>query len=563
MWGRSNGRSFEPMTRKLIFLSLVAMVAAVALAPSSASAATVSFRNSAEIAVPDAGTASKYPSTVNVDNLRGPVTDVQVTLNGLSHTRPRDLDVLLVAPNGSRSVLMSDVCGDGDLSNRTFTFHSNGGLPDMGDAECPNPNYADSNRGIPDNWPGVILGGGDELANWHKKVIQGAWKLYVVDDEAGDSGTIARGWSLTLTTGPVDVLIPAEGASGPASPYPATVPFTGTAGEIVSDVDVDLGRGEHDRMADLDLLLEGPQGQKTLLMSDACGRIELQGPLRFDDESEVMWPAAPDLYCFFPTRPADHDPGDVFPAPAPAGPYGASLSVFDHTDPTGEWKLYAVDDDESAKDGYLLERFKLSIATRPRASVAFAEQAVRVAEGTERTLTITRSADGDLGAAAVTVTTTPGSASSGADFAPIAKTVEFAAGQATQTVELDAPRDSLAEPTETFAVELSAPTGDAQLGSPARADVTISDAIPSSAAAKCATKRATIVGTKGRDLLRGTPRADVIAALAGSDRIEGLRGNDLICGGTGKDRLIGGKGRDRCLGGKGRDTATCERERSA
>jgi hypothetical protein len=39
------------MTRKLIFLSLGALVAAVALAPSSASAATVRFSNSAEIVI--------------------------------------------------------------------------------------------------------------------------------------------------------------------------------------------------------------------------------------------------------------------------------------------------------------------------------------------------------------------------------------------------------------------------------------------------------------------------------------------------------------------------------
>jgi subtilisin-like proprotein convertase family protein len=542
------------MARKLILLSLAALVAAVALAPSSASAATTSFRNSAEIAVPDAGTASQYPSTVGVSNLRGPVTDVQVTLNGVSHTRPRDLDVLLVAPDGTRVVLMSDVCGDGDLSNRTFTFHSNGGLPDMGDAECPNPNYADSNRGIPDNWPGVILGSGDELRHWHKKVMPGTWKLYVVDDEAGDSGKIANGWSLTLTTGPVDVLIPATGASGPANPYPATVQFAGKAGEIVSDVDVDVGPTEHDQAADLDLLLEGPHGQKTLLMSDACGKDDFRASLAFDDESEFLRPAELSLVCFLPTRPVDYAPGDVFPAPAPPGPYGTSLSVFDHTDPTGEWKLYAVDDDDSAEDGYLIERFKLSIATRLRASVAFVEQTVEVAEGARHALTITRTANGALGPATVTVTATPGSASSGSDFTPIAQTVQFAAGQATQRIELDARRDSVAEPTETFAVELSGPTGDAVLGTPARADVTISDAVtPTAAAKRCATRRATIVGTARRDVLRGTRRADVIAALAGNDRIEGLRGNDLICGGRGRDRLVGGAGRDRLLGGPGRD----------
>jgi Tol biopolymer transport system component len=70
---------------------------------------------------------------------------------------------------------------------------------------------------------------------------------------------------------------------------------------------------------------------------------------------------------------------------------------------------------------------------------------------------------------------------------------------------------------------------------------------------ECAGRTATIVGTAGRDLLRGTRRADVITALGGSDRVAGLRGNDLVCGGGGRDLLLGGRGRDRLVGGRGRD----------
>ncbi len=72
-------------------------------------------------------------------------------------------------------------------------------------------------------------------------------------------------------------------------------------------------------------------------------------------------------------------------------------------------------------------------------------------------------------------------------------------------------------------------------------------------AARCAGRRATIVGTRGRDRIRGTRGRDVIAALAGNDVIHGRGGNDLICGGPGRDRLVGGPGRDRLVGGPGRD----------
>jgi hypothetical protein len=71
--------------------------------------------------------------------------------------------------------------------------------------------------------------------------------------------------------------------------------------------------------------------------------------------------------------------------------------------------------------------------------------------------------------------------------------------------------------------------------------------------AKCAGKKATKVGTNGKDKLRGTKKKDVIAGLGGNDVIRGLAGNDILCGGKGRDRLIGGKGRDKLFGQAGRD----------
>ena len=77
---------------------------------------------------------------------------------------------------------------------------------------------------------------------------------------------------------------------------------------------------------------------------------------------------------------------------------------------------------------------------------------------------------------------------------------------------------------------------------------------PPAATPRCGGKRATVVGTPGRDRLRGTRRADVIVALGGDDRVVAGGGRDLVCGGAGADRLSGGAGRDRLIGGRGRDT---------
>ncbi len=79
---------------------------------------------------------------------------------------------------------------------------------------------------------------------------------------------------------------------------------------------------------------------------------------------------------------------------------------------------------------------------------------------------------------------------------------------------------------------------------------------------RCAGRIATVVGTPGRDELRGSVGPDVIASLGGRDRVIGGRGNDRICagpgrdvinGGPGRDTLVGGRGADRIRGGQGRD----------
>jgi sugar lactone lactonase YvrE len=71
----------------------------------------------------------------------------------------------------------------------------------------------------------------------------------------------------------------------------------------------------------------------------------------------------------------------------------------------------------------------------------------------------------------------------------------------------------------------------------------------------CGGRTATIVGTTGKDVLRGSKFDDVIAGLGGADTIKGLAGDDRLCGGGGGDKLDGGTGDDRCAGGPGHDSS--------
>jgi Ca2+-binding RTX toxin-like protein len=75
----------------------------------------------------------------------------------------------------------------------------------------------------------------------------------------------------------------------------------------------------------------------------------------------------------------------------------------------------------------------------------------------------------------------------------------------------------------------------------------------SGATPTCFGERATIVGTKGPDILVGTAGTDVVAGKTGDDVIRGFGGDDLLCGGNGDDELVGGPGSDRLRGGDGND----------
>jgi Tol biopolymer transport system component len=78
---------------------------------------------------------------------------------------------------------------------------------------------------------------------------------------------------------------------------------------------------------------------------------------------------------------------------------------------------------------------------------------------------------------------------------------------------------------------------------------------------RCAGRIATIVGTPGRDNLKGTKSKDVIVALGGDDRIRTYTKADVICAGAGRDEVDAGDngeggGSDLVLAGPGADHVT-------
>jgi len=475
----------------------------VGTAAPPAGAASGTFDNTGLITLPAGapgttiGNANPYPSSISVTGLTGVITDVNVTLTNIGHTHPDDLDILLVSPSGDSVVLMSDACNGTDFEDFDWTFddEATGPMPDSPAGTCSSffyqPSSYDSGS---DTWPGSNPGPhGSALSTFDGENPLGTWSLYASDDAAGDSGDIEGGWSLTITTGPSNIDIPASGTTGNASPYPRTV--TVSSNDLVTDVDVTFNGITHAHPDDMDILMVGPSGASTILMSDACGSFNVTNYLwEWDDEApgQMADSGSTNVCGGFVYQPTNIGTGDTWPSPAPASGYGSSLSVHDLGPAGGNWSFYIVDD-TGGDAGFLINVPTLQLTTRPRAATKFSAATVNAAEGdNSAVLTITRSAAGSMAGASVTVTSTPGTAGAG-DFQAINQVVGFGPGETSKNVPITIVDDAAGEGPETFTVSLSAPTGDSALTAPSSATVTIA-ASDGGAPAADTTAPETIIG---------------------------------------------------------------------
>ena len=71
----------------------------------------IAFTNPTAIAIFDNAAASPYPSNIVVAGIPGAVTQVTVKLNSITHTKPTDIDTLLIGPGGQTAMIMSNAGG--------------------------------------------------------------------------------------------------------------------------------------------------------------------------------------------------------------------------------------------------------------------------------------------------------------------------------------------------------------------------------------------------------------------------------------------------------------------
>jgi len=202
---------FSPILPRLVCLGFISLPGAWA--------APLTFSNTNAISLIENGLpptpAVPYPTSVTVTGLTGmSVAKATVTLHGLTHTFPSDVSMLLLGPQGQRAIIMSQTGGQSrySVTNLTLTLDDN--------ATNPLPIYTSLNSGtfqptdgylalgyahFPYDFPSPAPPGNSNsvsaLSVFKNTDPNGTWSLFVVDDSTGDTGSIAGGWSLTLTVG--------------------------------------------------------------------------------------------------------------------------------------------------------------------------------------------------------------------------------------------------------------------------------------------------------------------------------------------------------------------------
>ncbi|HWN93748.1 MAG TPA: delta-60 repeat domain-containing protein, partial [Methylomirabilota bacterium] len=201
----------------------LAFVASLCLFGRDAVAQTA-FTNATAITVADGsagnpGLGNPYPSVITVSGVSGAVTDVNVRLNSFSSTFPGDIDLLLVAPNGTRMVIQSDVAGTTDAVFVTYMFDDQAAALIPASGAIARTSYRPTSYGDDDRFPvsgatpppadcqpagecpqAGTAGTATLNGTFGGMDPNGEWKLYAVDDAGGDTATYNGGWTLLIRT---------------------------------------------------------------------------------------------------------------------------------------------------------------------------------------------------------------------------------------------------------------------------------------------------------------------------------------------------------------------------
>ncbi len=222
------------MRRRTLAGGIALAASAFTLIAAPAAVATT-YNNDTPILIPTVGNANPYPSSITVSGTAGPITDINVGLDNITHSAPGSVSIVLVAPTGLALQLMGCVADEDAIASGAFVTLDDGGGPLPTNDDLTTGTYKPTSHcPVKDSFPapGPLLAygnpgpGGGGIATFantfNGSSAIGTWNLFVKYSNNGDGGQIAGGWSLDVNP---DVT-PLPPVTTTTTPPPPTLPPT-------------------------------------------------------------------------------------------------------------------------------------------------------------------------------------------------------------------------------------------------------------------------------------------------------------------------------------------------
>lgn len=195
----------RPLRRSLLGVQALAALLLVML-PFAMARAQI-FSNPAPISIPGSGTATPYPSTINVSGVSDyDFMRVRVRLKSFTHSYPADVGVLLVNPSGLSHQLIAPIPSSGGFPVNGITLE----LSSISSTPLPNPlvtgTFASAGGTQAYAAPANTFPRFNFLSALAQGNRNGTWQLFVQDFAAGDSGSFAGGWEIEFFEEPTPLV---------------------------------------------------------------------------------------------------------------------------------------------------------------------------------------------------------------------------------------------------------------------------------------------------------------------------------------------------------------------
>jgi subtilisin-like proprotein convertase family protein len=195
--------------------------------------------------------ASLWPSTIAVSGLVGHISWLRVTLHGLTHARPEDLEIVLRTPDGYCYSLLRDVGGSTPVNDIDVGIDLRGTGSQAAYSAVPPAGPLVSGVVAPSsmyNSPDANIAPASLGCAWldtsffeiPANRVNGDWKLYVADDTPGADGSL-EAWTLDFGQEVRAPNLSLDESSSIFTPV-ATVPLSGRVSAYIDSPPVDAVR---------------------------------------------------------------------------------------------------------------------------------------------------------------------------------------------------------------------------------------------------------------------------------------------------------------------------------